>query len=129
VNDTPTARAPVTDALKAALKDEINFDIRTRANKIPESVVDQIIDILAARGLLSIAHPPAAERGAPGGVVVPASLLEEVASELEVAARGEYPEHLCAQYPSQQARYDQSMDLPRRVRAALLATPAEGGGT
>ena len=83
MNDTPTARAPVTeaDALKAALKDEINFDIRTRANKIPESVVDQIIDILAARGLLSIAHPPAAEREAPGGVLTRIRQLVEEAEE------------------------------------------------
>jgi len=50
--------AVALEALKADLKDEINFDINTRLNKVPESVVDQVIDLLAARNLLALAALP-----------------------------------------------------------------------
>lgn len=46
------------ERLKADLKDEINFDLNTRVNKVPESVVDQVVDLLAERGVLTIAALP-----------------------------------------------------------------------
>jgi hypothetical protein len=52
MNEMNTA-AVALEALKTDLKDEVNFDINTRVNKMPESVVDQVIDLLAERGLLN----------------------------------------------------------------------------
>jgi len=54
---TPAVTGEV-ERLKADLKDEINFDLNTRINKVPESVVDQVVDLLAERGLLALAAPP-----------------------------------------------------------------------
>ena len=55
---TPAVTGDV-ERLKADLKDEINFDVNTRINKVSESVVDQVVDILTQRGLLSfVALPP-----------------------------------------------------------------------
>jgi len=55
---TPAETGEV-ERLKADLKDEINFDLNTRINKVPESVVDQVVDLLAERGLLALtALPP-----------------------------------------------------------------------
>jgi len=54
---TPAETGEVEE-LKADLRDEINFDLNTRINKVPESVVDQVVDLLAERGLLALAALP-----------------------------------------------------------------------
>ena len=81
------------ERLKADLKDEINFDLNTRINKVPESVVDQVVDLLAERGLLALAAlPPSSgwEAGAEamGSVSVRAALNELPSSAASSALVG-----------------------------------------
>ena len=76
MNDTPTARAPVTDAierLRGQLK--VSDAYAADANKDQLASVWQLqnanLQFILRDLERALAHPPAAEREAPGGVVVP----------------------------------------------------------
>lgn len=93
----PASSTPATTGegevwrLKADLKDEINFDLNTRVNKVPESVVDQVVDLLAERGVLTIAAlPPSSTTEPESGTV-----LQEVGAERrrQVEVEGWTAEH------------------------------------
>jgi len=118
--------------LKADLKDEINFDINTRTNKVPESVVDQVVDLLAARNLLALAAlPPSSgwEAAAEAMREAAAAVLNTKAREYHSEFGSRDPETGVTEYPGNGDEWMQDWEeTAEAIRALPLPPPPSREG-